>query len=300
MITARIASALRRTARIAVERPRQTTWTLLALTAALIAVGLAGLVADHVDRWTSRPGEGGASMVVYLGEDVDEARANVLVAELAKMPGVTKAELVPTSESAARLQSALGADSQLLEGVELASLPASVEVTLAPGMRDVIAMSPSVRALRGTPGVDDVVVEDAGSEKVASTLGVVRVVAWTGAGVLAALALLIVLATIRVQLARGDKELRVAHLLGAGPLFTIVPTMLAGALQGALAALVAALALYVGISVYGDSIANTLEAALGQVEILIPAASMILLFIAVGAGLGAVGGGLAGASRAIR
>lgn len=299
MITARIASALRRTARIALERPRQTTWTLLALTAALVAVGLAGLVADHVDRWTSKP-DGGASMVVYLGEDVDEARAQVLVTELAKMPGVTKAELVPVSESAARLQQALGADSQLLEGVELASLPASVEVTLAPGMRDVIAMSPSVRALRGTPGVDDVVVEDAGSEKVASTLGVVRLVAWTGAALLAGLALLIVLATIRVQLARGDKELQVAKLLGAGPLFTLVPTMLAGALQGAVAATVAALALYLGVSVYGDSIAHTLEAALGHVEILIPAASMILMFIGLGAGLGAVGGGLAGASRAVR
>jgi cell division transport system permease protein len=299
VITARIASALRRTARIAIERPRQTTWTLLALTAALIAVGLAGLVADHVERWTSKP-DGGASMVVYLGEDVDEARAQVLVAELAKMPGVTKAELVPVSESAARLQQALGADSQLLEGVELASLPASVEVTLAPGMRDVIAMSPSVRALRGTPGVDDVVVEDAGSEKVASTLGVVRVVAWTGAALLAGLALLIVLATIRVQLARSDKEHQVHHLLGAGPLFTLVPTMLAGALQGAVAALIAALALYFGISIYGDSIAHTLEAALGHVEILIPAASMILMFIGLGAGLGAVGGGLAGASRAVR
>jgi cell division protein FtsX len=94
--------------------------------------------------------------------------------------------------------------------------------------------------------------------------------------------------------------MQVAHLLGAGPLFTIVPTMLAGALQGALAALVAADALYIGISVYGDSIAHTLEAALGHVEILIPAASMILVFIAIGAGLGAVGGGLAGASRAVR
>jgi len=239
-------------------------------------------------------------MVVYLGEDVDEARAQVLVAELAKMPGVTKAELVPTAESAARLQQALGADSQLLEGVELASLPASVEVTLAPGMRDVIAMSPSVRALRDTPGVDDVVVEDAGTEKVAGTLKAVRVVAWTGAALLAGLALLIVLATVRVQLTRGDKELRVAHLLGAGPLFTFVPTMLAGALQGAVAAAVAAVALYLGISLFGDSIAHTLEAALGHVEILIPAASMILMFIGLGAGLGAVGGGLAGASRAVR
>ncbi|HSD90726.1 MAG TPA: permease-like cell division protein FtsX [Kofleriaceae bacterium] len=299
MIGARIASALRRTARIAVERPRQTIWTLLALTAALIAVGLAGLTAEHVGRWTSKPA-GGASMVVYLGDGVDEPRARQLVAELTKLPGVEHAELVPATESAARLQQALGADSQLLEGVELASLPGSVEVTLAPGVRDVIAMSPMVRALRGTPGVDDVVVEDAGSERVASTLGVVRIVAWTGAALLAGLALLIVLATTRVQLSRGQREREVARLLGASPSFTIVPTALAGALQGTFAAGLAALALYIGVSLYGDSIGHTLSNALGHVEVAVPALSMVAAFIGLGAGLGALGGGLAGAARAVR
>jgi cell division protein FtsX len=299
VIGPRIASALRRTARIATARPRVALWTLLALTAALFAVGLAGLTAEHVGRWTRATG-GGASMVVYLGEAVDEARAQLLTAELAKLPGVDKAELVAGTESAARLQEALGPDSALLEGVEVASLPASVEVTLAPGMRDVILMSPTMAALRGAQGVDDVVVEDAGSEKVLGTLRTVRLVAWTGAALLAGLALLVVLATIRVRLVRDEREQAVLHLLGAGPAFTIVPMALAGALQGAVAALLAALALYLGLSIYGDAIAHALAGALGSVQLVVPAASVIALFVAVGAGLGLVGGGLAGASRAAR
>ncbi|NVB83799.1 MAG: hypothetical protein HOV81_35820 [Kofleriaceae bacterium] len=299
MIGPRISSGLRRTARIAVARPRVALWTLLALTAALFAVGLAGLTAEHVGRWTRTSG-GGASMVVYLGEDVDDARAQALTAELAKMPGVDKAELVVANDSAARLQAALGPDSALLEGVEIASLPSSVEVTLAPGMRDVILMSPTMTALRGTQGVDDVVIEDAGTEKVAGTLRVVRLVAWTGAALLAGLALLVVLATIRVRLVRDDREEAVHRLLGAGPAFTIVPTALAGALQGALAAVLAAVALYLGMSLYGDDIVRALTGALGNVQLALPAASMIALFVAAGAGLGLVGGGLAGASRALR
>jgi cell division protein FtsX len=299
VIGPRISAALRRTGRIAAARPRVALWTLLALTAALFAVGLAGLTAAHVGRWTRTSG-GGASMVVYLGEDVDDARAQTLTAELARMPGVDKAELVVANDSAARLQEALGPDSALLEGVEIASLPSSVEVTLAPGMRDVILMSPTLTALRGTQGVDDVVIEDAGTEKVAGTLRVVRLVAWTGAALLAALALLVVLATIRVRLVRDDREAAVLRLLGAGPAFTIVPTALAGALQGALAAVLAAVALYLGMTVYGDDIARALAGALGTVQLAAPAASMIALFVAAGAGLGLVGGGLAGASRAVR
>lgn len=299
MFVPRVASALRRTARIAVERPRATLWTMFALTAALFAVGLAGLTAIHVERWTSTP-RLGASMVVYLGDGVDEAQAQGLATELAKLPGVERAELVTATDSAARLQQALGADSQLLEGVELASLPASVEVTLAPGVRDVIAMSPTVRALRGTPGVDDVVVEDAGADKVAGTLRTVRIVAWSGAALLAGLVMLLVLATIRVGLDRAEKERHVLDLLGASPSFTIVPTALAGALHGAVAALLAAGALAVAVSRYGDGIARALQAALGSVQIALPAGSMLVLFVALGAGLGLVGGGLAGASRAVR
>jgi cell division transport system permease protein len=299
VIAPHIASALRRTARIAAWRPRQALWTMLALTAALFAVGVAALTAIHVERWTHAP-RLGASMVVYLADGIDDTQAHALAAELATLRGVERAELVSAADTAARLQQALGADSALLEGVELASLPASVEVTLAPGVRDVIAMSPTVRALRGAPEVDDVVVEDAGAERVAGTLRTIRLVAWTGAALLAGIALIIVLAFIRVRLDRVDRELTVMHLLGASSTFIVAPTALAGALQGAAAALLATVVLLAGIALYGDGIAASLAAALGTVEIARPGASLLAMFVALGAAIGLVAGGLAGASRAAR
>ena len=300
MVLARIGSALRRTARIACERPAAGVWTLLALTAALFAVGLAGLTADHVDRWTRVDTHGSASMVIYLGEGVDEAHARGLAAELAKLPGIEGAQLVPAAESAARLQQALGADSALLEGVELQSLPASVEVTLAPGMHDVIAMSPTLRALRGSPAVDDIVVEDPGDQHVAATLTSIRTVAWIGAAVFAGLALLVVLALLRLRFERSERELAVAHLLGASPTFWFVPVAFSGALQGALAASLALGALLLGISRYGDAIADGLHGVLGSVEVTPPEPVMCLLFVALGAAVGLVGGALAGTARATR
>src|SRR6185436_8763042 len=127
-----------------------------------------------------------------------------LVGELRGLRGVERAELVSPAESARRLVRALGSDPALLDGVDPASLPASVEVTLAPGVREVVAMSPTVRALRGAPGVAEVVVEpgrddggdggDGGGDRVAGALGTARGAAWTAAALLAGLALLIVLA----------------------------------------------------------------------------------------------------------
>jgi cell division transport system permease protein len=299
VIAPRIAAALRRTGRIATDRPRATLWLLFALTAALFAVGAAGITAVHVGRWT-RVQHGSASMVVYLGDGVDESRARTLAAELGKAAGVEHAELVTAADSVARLQRALGGDASLFEGVEISSLPASVEVTLAPGVRDVIAMSPILRELRGTRGVDDVIVEDAGTDRVAETLRTVRLVTWTGAALLSGLALIVVLASIRVRLDRAEREYAVAQLLGAGPSFVIVPTALAGALQGTLAALLAAGGLYAGIEYYGDRIEHALAGALGSVEVALPAMSVVAMFVAAGAVLGFIGGSLAGASRAVR
>lgn len=296
---ARIASALRRTGRVVSERPRAALWTLLALTCALFAAGISAVAADNVDRWAQRPGEG-ATMVVYLGEGVADARAQELMTELRALPGVEHAELVPPAESARRLQQALGADTSLLEGVELGSLPASVEVTLSPGVRDVVAISPTVRALRGAEGVDGVIVEDGGDDRMASALHAVRLVAWGGAALFAGLALIIVLAAIRVRLDRTSNEIAVAQLLGAGPGFTVIPTALAGALQGAFAALLAAAAVWAGAHVYGDAITEALAGSLGPVELIVPTGLELLVFVGAGAALGLVGGGLAGVSRVAR
>lgn len=284
---------------MSLERPRAALWTLLALTCALFAVAVAAVAADNVDRWSERPGDG-ASMVVYLGEGVADARAQELVAELRGLPGVEHAELVPPAESARRLQQALGADNTLLEGVELGSLPASVEVMLSPGVRDVVAISPTVRALRGAPGVDGVVVEDGGDDRMASALATIRLVAWAVAAMFAALALITVLAAIRVRLDRSRDEIAVAQLLGAGPGFHVIPTALSGALLGGIAAVLAALAVWGGARLYGEAITDALAGSLGAVELLVPTGIELVLFVAVGATLGLLGGGLAGASRVAR
>ena len=299
-LTGRFASGARRTLRFAFERPRATLWTLLALTCALIAVGVSALTAETLDAAVAAHPARGASMVVYLGDGVDRAHAKTLVGELGKMPGVERAELVAPEETGVRLQRALGGDAALLDGVDPASLPESVEVTLAPGVRDVVAMSPTVRALRGTAGVEDVVIEDGGEDRVAGTLDTVRAIAWVAAALFGGLALIISLAAVRLRLDRSRREHDVAHLLGAAPGYFALPSALSGALLGALAAGLAAGLLYVGFVYYSDDITSALSPSLGAIQLAFPPLAELLLFVAVGAGLGLVGGGLAGASRATR
>lgn len=296
----RVLSALRRTGRIATERPRSALWTMLALTCAMLAVGIAVLVAANVDRWSSAKtaAPATANMVVYLGDDVTEQRAGELVGELRQIAGVEHVELVTRAMSSKLLTQALGDDTELLEGVDVASLPASIEIRLAAGVQDVVAMSPTVRALRSSPGVTDVVQQPApATTKPVDTesSGALRVVAWTCAALLAGLALIMILALVRVRLERDKREARVMELLGASPSFVVVPTALAGAVSCALAAALAAIALVVGMNLWGASFAKVVGG-----EPVVPAFGQLALLVMAGSVLGLVGGGLAGVSRVAR
>jgi len=290
-----LASSLRRTARLAAERPRAGLWTLLAVTGALIAASSAAIAAASLDRWASARGAATARMVVYLGEGVTEARAAELARELRGLRGVERAEFVSAAESARRLLAALGPEPALLSGLDPAALPASVELALAPGVRDVVAMSPSVRALRGAAGVADVVVDDAAADPAGAasvrSLAAVRALAWGGAALVAGLALFAVIAATRVRLARGRRELEVLRLLGAGPGFHGVPAALAGALSGLAAAALAGLAVGLGLDRFGAALGPHLAA---------PGATALAALLGAGALLGGIGGALAGASGAAR
>jgi cell division protein FtsX len=291
-----VLAVLRRAARIAVERPRAAMWATLVLTCALFALAVAGVAALALDRAAAaRPGST-ATMVVYLGEGVVVEDARSLAAELAQLSGVERVELVAPEASARRLIAALGQDPAVLDGVDVESLPASVEVTLAPGVRDVVAMSPTVQALRDAPGVADVVVDDPVEDQLAGTLAGVRALAWWVVAGLAGLAIVAVLVTTRLQLDRERRELAVAELLGAGPSFVVIPTAIAGALHGVVAALLAITLLAITLATHGGALGDAV--ALGDAldpELVLPDLATLIGLAGAGGLLGLLGGGLAGA-----
>ncbi len=296
------AHAFRRALTLATERPAAGAWTLVALVCALVGAAVSGLAAVTLDRWAERPAAG-AAMIMYLREDVTRERAEALVRDLRSLSGVERAELVSPEDTARRLETALGGDTRLLDGVDLASLPTSIEATLAPGVRDVIAISPTVRALRASDGVEDVVVEDGGDDKIGGVLSVLRRIAWMAAAMFAGLAALLTLAAIRIRLDRASPELAVARLLGAGPAFLLTPSALAGMLIATLASIVAVALAWLVVHVEGPAVSSVLGSIVGSApafELATATVTDIALFVGAAGTLGAIAGTLAGASHGTR
>src|SRR5262249_38772569 len=151
----RAAYLVRRAARLAVRRPRLAIWAIGAIAAALTAFAIVRVAATNVQTWTSS-WRGGASMVVTFTPSASPARADATAAQLRATSGVETVEVIAPAEAARRLRAALGGKDDLLTGVDDSALPLSLEVTLAPGVRDVAAASPLVDALRSADGVEDV------------------------------------------------------------------------------------------------------------------------------------------------
>jgi len=279
-----MASLIARTARLVARKQAASLWAIAAVAAALVGVAATRLAAGEVAAW-SHGVRAQASMVVYLDEGASAEQAGALAERLRRTGGVDQVAVVGSAEAADRLRAALGAHDELLEGVDPASLPISLEITLAPGVTDIAAASPVVAELRAAGGVEDVEVTRDASAPLGDALARLTRLAWALFVVVGIGAIIAVAAAIRGFLAADAGERATLRLLGAGAWLTRGPTLVAGVILGAVGA---GLALAIGAACN----------ATAGLDLLTAGASWSLasagLLVALGAGLGLAGGLVAG------
>jgi cell division protein FtsX len=286
MLTA-LTSILTRAGRTLAHRPMASLWAALAVAAALVGVAAIDLAARHVGAW-SHDLRAQASMVVYLDDGATPEHADAVAAALRDVHGVDAALVVSTADAADRLRAALGAHDELLAGVDPATLPLSIEVTLAPGVADVIGQSPLVAELRAAGAVEDVEVTRDYTAPLGDALARLERLAWALFAILGLAAALIVAAAVRPRVGEASGERSALAWLGAGAWFVRGPALVAGAALGAGGAVIALAGAAALIRVLDLDLAAT-----GW-----PLARAALL-VGAGAVLGVVGGAL-GAERVAR
>lgn len=274
---------------------RRAAWSFVVAGAAvlLVAATLAG--GRAVTAWSQLRG-GQAQLVVYLAQDTDpEVRAR-LAEELGQLGGVTGVETVAPEEALRRLRAALAADQALLDGVEPETMPASIEASLEPGLEAVLPMSPTFAALRQHAAVEDVVIEPAPPDTLASAMSALA--PWTerAALLVGGLAALCLFAVVRLAFALPRQELAVARLLGAGPGFHLIPMALAAALVAALGGLAAAVAVWL-VAPRAAALVPGAAPRLGELGALIGGAALVAAAAAVRAALPGEAGGAAASER---
>jgi len=196
-------------------------------------------------------------LTVYLVDDARPEDAQQLAARLSAVPGVERVVPVTPDMAMTRLAEGLGGDSELLDGVDPAILPVSLEVhvrrDVAPDFDDRLAERAAAFGV-----VEEVALPGEWADRAKTlldTLGDVLL----GAGCLVAFACLaIIWSTIRLAVHARRAEIQILQLVGGTPRFVRAPFLVEGALQGALSATLAIGLLYVGF----DSLRPFLERGL--------------------------------------
>jgi len=201
----------------------------------LFAFGLFGLVALNI-RNALRTVEERVEIRAFVAENTPIEKITAAGDEIAKYPEVLTVEIVTQEQALARARKELGEFSDVFDAQ---FLPSSLDVKLKPGFRDPKTVRKVVDQVREYEFVDDV---RFGEEWITQLYRLRNIAGVAGVALglaFAAVAIIIIGATIRMAVLARSREISIMRLVGATDGFIRRPFLIEGSLKGVLGGLLA-------------------------------------------------------------
>jgi len=196
---------------------------------------------------------------IYLRDDVSEARARAIMAELDERPEVTGTSYVSKEAALESFSKSLTGIAGIIDDLGTNPLPASIELTLREDLKDTRAIEAFVASIQRQE-FEDVDWSQEWVEKFYAFLDLLR---WSGivlAGLLASASVFIISQTIKLGFYARHDEFEILELVGATPSFIRIPFLIEGIVQGLTGAMMAEVLLYVAYR----GVARLLDAGLQE------------------------------------
>ena len=285
----KLAYALRETVQNLRRNLVLTGASMMTVAVSLSLVGASFLLGYGVDNVTQR-WQGGIEFEIFLNETVTPEQRARIQRELDVNPDVARAEFV-SQEQQFELFKVLFADQpEYLETVTAEVLPPSFRVE--PSIADADVIKALGDRFEAEPGVKTVVFAEETVRTLLRVSGITQSVIFTVAAVLLFAAALLIFNTIRTAIFARRREIEVMKLVGATNWFIRVPFMLEGLLQGLAGASVAFGIVYLVRNAAQDAIRGV-PLFDGFVVVSSQVATTGVLTLLLGAGIGAIGAGVA-------
>ncbi len=194
-----------------------------------------GLVGHNLDRLVERL-QLGLKMVIYLEDGASQAQRDDISRQLSESSLVASVAFVGREQALERFRTRLGANSNLLDGVEDNPLPASLEACLSPQGRSSQAVSTLAQQVIGLPGVEQVQYGQAWLDRFFDVLRLARMAGLLIGSLIVFATLLIVSNTIRLSVFARRDEIHILKLVGATDRFVKAPFYIEGIVLGTVGA----------------------------------------------------------------
>lgn len=227
-------------------------------------------------------------VTVYLVDDVDEDQTEQLAQRIAALEEVARVEVVGPQLALQRLEQGLGEQGDLLDGIDAAALPTSLELHLQPQVDPEFPPRLAAR-LSEFDQVEEVAVLGPWVAQARDLLHTLRDLA-LGVGLLVSAACVaIVWSTIRLGVFARRSEVQILRLVGGTAFFVRAPFLVEGVLQGIAGSALALGILWLAFDLVAPHLQEGLALmfAAGAIHFFTPA--QVGLGLAFGAALGLLG-----------
>ncbi|HCU12188.1 MAG TPA: hypothetical protein DGB72_08695 [Gemmatimonadetes bacterium] len=220
----------------------------------LFAFGLFGLVAINIRKALDEVEER-VEVRAFLSDSADIEAVAAAMKDIGDFPEVLRIDYVSKEKALERARKEMG---EFADVFEAGVLPASIEVHLRPGMRSPASVRSVADRMKTYSFIDDVRYGEEWVEKLYRLRNIATVAGIALGVAFAAVAIIIIGATIRMTVLARAKEISIMRLVGATDMFIRLPFLIDGLVKGVLGGLLALVFVWVANRVVNEYFMQTI------------------------------------------
>jgi cell division transport system permease protein len=220
----------------------------------LFAFGLFGLVAINIRKALDQVEER-VEVRAFLSDSIDIESVAAAMKDIGEFPEVVRVDYVSREKALERARKEMG---EFADVFEAGVLPASIEVHLRPGMRSPATVKSVADRMKTYHFIDDVRYGEEWVEKLYRLRNIATVAGIALGVAFAAVAIIIIGATIRMTVLARAKEISIMRLVGATDMFVRLPFLIDGLVKGVLGGLLALVFVWVANRVVNEYFMETI------------------------------------------
>ncbi len=250
------------------------------LTFSLVAFNLGSLFKVWENRF---------EVVAYLKKGISTDEIEMLLKRIRKIEGVEAVNYISPFEAMEFMESKLGNQRNLLEGIKPNIFPASMEIRLGKDYWGRTKLSDVISELRKVPQIEEIQYGKEWIETFSVIVYLVRITQWVLGGVLILAIIFIVSNTLQLTISSRSDEIEIMYILGASPSYIRIPFYFEGLIQGLLGASIAIGLLFIMYKILILTVGPMMKGWMAGIKILFFPWERILWFLLGGVLIGLFG-----------
>jgi len=171
-------------------------------------------------------------VIAYLRRGIPSSEIELLLKRVRHLEGVESVKYTSPFDAMAFMESKLGGQKNLLEGIQPTILPPSFEIQLRKDYRNSTKIKEVVLDLKKLTHIEEIQYGQEWVETFSALVHTLRLTQWTLGGLLLIAMIFIISNTLQLTISSRREEIEIMHIVGASPAFIQVPFYIEGLIQG--------------------------------------------------------------------